>query len=97
MKDSRLARAVVSNHGRHGSNPRCGLAELFSFLVADNGCGYTITSSDVQTLLRQAGIAAHPNAAHHLQLHIDGLMVHSLRVTAAVALFNAPVPSDVMA
>lgn len=50
-----------------------------------------ISGGDMQTVMRQAVCIAYPDKNHYLRLHIDRIMSHSLRVTAAVALNNAGV------
>jgi hypothetical protein len=64
-----------------------------------NGAGHTWTlrGSHVSPVLRQACERAHPDPKHYLRVHIHCLMAHCGRVTAAVALFNAGVPIDVIA
>jgi hypothetical protein len=63
------------------------------FLAANNQrC--TVGSKHIQEFMQRACKIAHPDPSHYLQIHINRLMSHSLRVTAAVALNNAGVSLD---
>lgn len=53
-----------------------------------------VTGNDMKSVMQAACRLAHPDASHYLRLHIDNIMSHSLRVTAAVALHNAGVSID---
>jgi len=48
-----------------------------------------IEGKHVQDTMRAACVLAYPDPAHYMRLHLDRLVTHSNRVTAAVALENA--------
>jgi hypothetical protein len=68
--------------------------EPLGMFIAKNSQRYTVRGRHVQRLIQDACRLAHPAPAHYLRQHIDRLMSHSLRVTAAVALHNAGVSLD---
>jgi len=55
---------------------------------------YSIRGRHVQGFMQRACLRAYPDANHYMQIHINRLMSHSLRVMAAVALQNAGVKVD---
>lgn len=58
--------------------------------VGDTAGQYTfINGTDVKRVMQLACVLAYPDPKHYLRERIDLLMAHSLRVTAAVALYNA--------
>jgi hypothetical protein len=59
-----------------------------------NGQRYTIRGHHVAKFLKEACTRAHPDPNHYMRLHIDQLMSHCIRVTAAVLLSNAGVSID---
>ena len=65
---------------------------LGAFLA--NGRIHCIEGKHMQNYMRLACVHAFPDPKHYLRLHIDRLVSHSLRVTAAVALNNAGVSVD---
>jgi hypothetical protein len=67
---------------------------LSVFFTAENGRRTNVSSSHVKIFLQQVCIRAHPEPNHYLRIHIDQLVSHSYRVTAAVALSNAGVSID---
>ena len=72
------------------------LGEPLGFFVAQNGRRYNILGAHVKQFLAEACFLAHPDENHYLRIHINKLVAHSFRVTAAVALHNAGVPIDVI-
>jgi hypothetical protein len=59
-----------------------------------NGQRYSIRGHHVAKFLKDACVRAHPDPNHYMRLHIDRLMAHGIRVTAAVLLSNAGVAVD---
>jgi hypothetical protein len=72
-------------------------AEPLAMFLNGAGQQWTLRGSHISPILRQACERAHPDPNHYLRVHIHCLMAHCGRVTAAVALFNAGVPIDVIA
>jgi hypothetical protein len=52
----------------------------------DSGAFAFLHSKDIQQVMRAACKAAYPDAKHYMRIHINRLVSHSNRVTAAVAL-----------
>ena len=71
------------------------LGEPLGFFVAQNGRRYNILGAHVKQYLAEACFLAHPDENHYLRIHINTLVAHSFRVTAAVALHTG-VPIDVI-
>ena len=68
--------------------------EPIGFFTADNGRRTNTSSRHIKKFLTEICEEAHPNPNHYLRQHIDQLVSHSFRVTAAVALSNAEVSID---
>jgi hypothetical protein len=56
-----------------------------------------ITSSDVIRIMRQTCLLTYPDKEHFLNKNVDRIVAHSVRVTAAVALFNMKYSIDEIA
>ena len=91
-----LVRGVLSILERHHFDTARGEGEPLGFFFAQNGRYYNIQGTHVKQFLAEACFLAHPDKNHYLWLHINKLVAHSFRVTAAVALHNAGVPIDVI-
>ena len=50
-----------------------------------------ITGNDVRNVMQRACIDAYPDENSYMRIHINEIVSHSNRVTAAVALYNAGV------
>lgn len=68
--------------------------EPLAMFRAKNGRRHTVRGKHIQDFMRRACIRAHPDENHYLRRRINRLLTHSLRVTAAVALYNAGVDID---
>jgi hypothetical protein len=66
---------------------------LGQFALRPNKCA-CVQGSDVAAVLQQGCILAYPDPRHHCRQLINLLQSHSIRITAAVALFNAGVSLD---
>ena len=87
-------RAAWSILDRYYSNTNRLPDEPIGFFTADNGRRTNVGSAHVKKFLTEACEKAHPNPKHYLRRHIDQLVSHSFRVTAAVSLANANVHID---
>lgn len=94
-----IVKAVLSILRRHYSSPRdkYGRDTPLGMFIGANGRQYSIRGSHMQDFMQRACKRAYPNPKHYLRMNIDRLMSHSMRVTAAVLLYNAGVPIDVIA
>lgn len=69
---------------------------VFRINSADRSFTY-ITSTDVIKIMRETCLASYPDPAHFLHQNVKRIVAHSLRVTAAVALFNMGLSIDEIA
>jgi hypothetical protein len=73
-------------------------APLGAFRFKSSKQSFTyITSTDVIATMRETCLATYPDPAHFLHQNVKRIVAHSLRVTAAVALFNVGYSIDEIA
>jgi hypothetical protein len=71
-----------------------GQYEPLGIFFRGNKQRYTIHDHHLQSFMREGVICNYRNPQHELRLKIKLLATHSLRITAAVALFTAGVGGD---
>jgi hypothetical protein len=68
--------------------------EPLGMFVGKNHKRYTIRGKHIQQFMQRACTLTYTNPQHFMRLHVKLLATHSIRITAAVALFNAGVSED---
>jgi hypothetical protein len=89
-----VVKAAWSLLDRYFTNTKRLPDEPLGFFTSDNGRRTNTSSAHIKKFLQQVCIQAHPDPNHYLRRHIEQLVSHSYRVTAAVALSNAGVSID---